>query len=208
MKQRNMGLLAGLFLGMFVALGLVQPARANHGISCWNRNDAANYAYTGRYEGYNWGGGWWNDNNYDDTPSCPYNGGSGCEGPDCSGFTFKSWAMRDVYGSSGRGYAHWDIGYNIHGPYPASSFRDDCGGACFDVCGGGTASCGSGSYGNTERMDAFASGSHIGMTWNEQSNGYDEIIEALDNAPGTNIWQRNYRVLGEYDGVRRHDWCP
>jgi hypothetical protein len=208
MNVRNIGLLVGLLFG-FCGLGsTVRPALANHAINCWNRNNAANYAITGRFEGYEWGGGWWNDNNRDDTPDCPTDGGSGCEGPDCSGFTFKSWAMKNVFGHQGRGYAHWDIGNNIHGPYTAASFRDDCDGACFDVCGGGAAACGAGSYGNTERMDAFASGSHIGMIWTEQTNGFDEIIEALNNAAGTGIWQRSYRSDGSFDGVRRHDWCP
>ena len=42
-------------------------------------------------EGYEWGGGCWNDNNRDDTPGQPDSNG---EGPDCSGFVFKTWELR------------------------------------------------------------------------------------------------------------------
>ena len=42
-------------------------------------------------EGYQWGGGCWNDNDNDDSPGDPGNRGTGGEGGDCSGFTFKVW---------------------------------------------------------------------------------------------------------------------
>ncbi len=205
MKVRTLGLLLGLILGMLVSTSVTPPVEAGTSISCWSRSQASSYAYTGRYEGYEWGGGWWNNNNYDDTPGCATDGGSGCEGPDCSGFTFKSWAMPNSYGSSA--YVSWSAGENVHGPYNSTAFRDGCGGACYDICGGGTAACGTGSYGTTAAMDAFASNGHVGMIYSEGSNGYDNVIQALNNSSGTGIWQSNYRSQTGYDGVRRRAWC-
>src|SRR5438046_9766645 len=55
----------------------------------YTRDQAASYALAGSREGYQWGGGCWNNDNIDnspnDPPEDPYTGG---EGPDCSGFTF------------------------------------------------------------------------------------------------------------------------
>ena len=51
-----------------------------------NRGESRNYAYSAAAEGYQWGGGCWNTNGYDDSPGDPpenpYTLG---EGPDCSG---------------------------------------------------------------------------------------------------------------------------
>ena len=53
------------------------------------RSTVALYA---RYEGYQWGGGCWNDNDVDDSPGDPTEDpNTGGEGGDCSGFTFKVW---------------------------------------------------------------------------------------------------------------------
>ena len=44
------------------------------------------------YEGYQWAGGCWNDNDRDDSPNDPHEDpATGGEGGDCSGFTFKVW---------------------------------------------------------------------------------------------------------------------
>ena len=56
-------------------------------------------------------------------------------------------------------------------------------------------------------MDAFAQSGHVGMLYSEGSNGYDNIIEAINNSAGTGIWQRNYRAQTAYDGIRRRSWC-
>ena len=42
-------------------------------------------------EGYEFGGGCYRLNGFDDTPDTPTDGGG--EGADCSGFTFKTWAL-------------------------------------------------------------------------------------------------------------------
>jgi hypothetical protein len=195
MTIRSSGILAGLMLGMIAAVVFAHPAHAGYDISCWNRSQASDYGFRAIHEGYEWGGGWWNDNNKHDTG----------EGPDCSGLVFKTWAMKNAAGD--KGYYYWYEGDNIHGPYSSTAFRDGCSGACFDVCGGGTgSSCGAGSYGSTERMDGFASSGHIGLIWNEGSNGYDDVLEALNESSGVNVWSRNYRTNAAYDVVRRAAW--
>ena len=56
------------------------------------RDGSAAVALRGRHEGYQWGGGCWNDNDRDDSPGDPHeNPATGGEGGDCSGFTFKVW---------------------------------------------------------------------------------------------------------------------
>ncbi|GIU91806.1 MAG: hypothetical protein KatS3mg011_0712 [Acidimicrobiia bacterium] len=201
MKSRVAILTGGVLLGMGVALLVSKPVEAGYSITCWTRSNAVSYSYTALHEGYEWGGGWWTDNNYDDTPSCPTDGGSGCEGPDCSGLVFKSWAMVNSWGSTGKYY--WYAGDNVHGPYSSTSFRDGCGGACYDVC---TRPCGSGSYSLTIPMDAFAKSGHIGLIWSEGSDGYDDILEAHSNNAGVILSERSYRLSSSYDGVRRKNW--
>ena len=56
------------------------------------RDGSATVALRARYEGYQWAGGCWNDNDRDDSPNDPKEDpATGGEGGDCSGFTFKVW---------------------------------------------------------------------------------------------------------------------
>ena len=55
-------------------------------------------------------------------------------------------------------------------------------------------------------MDAFASGSHIGLIYAKNADGSDQVIEAKGEAYGTNIWTRTYRGDSGYGGVRRIGW--
>src|SRR5438132_9222806 len=58
----------------------------------YTRDAAASYALAGSREGYQWGGGCWNNDNIDNSPNDPpADPNTGGEGPDCSGFTFKVW---------------------------------------------------------------------------------------------------------------------
>src|SRR5262245_51764912 len=57
----------------------------------WKRSQAKDYAQRAVNEGYEWGGGCFKLNDQDDTPNQPDSGG---EGTDCSGFVFKTWALR------------------------------------------------------------------------------------------------------------------
>ena len=54
------------------------------------RDGSITVALRARYEGYQWAGGCWNDNDVDDSPGDPTEDpNTGGEGGDCSGFTFK-----------------------------------------------------------------------------------------------------------------------
>ncbi|HZD22198.1 MAG TPA: hypothetical protein VE569_02180 [Acidimicrobiia bacterium] len=190
------GLLVGIAIGGFLAF--VPPHFAAEGsgsISCWSRSDAKSYNYTARYEGYKFGGGWWNNNNAHDSG----------EGPDCSGLVFKSWAMVNSWGSTGKYY--WSWGHDIHGPYGSWHFRDGCGGACYDVCGSGPGSaCGSNSYSSTIYMDAFAKDGHVAAIYSEGSSGNDWFVNALNPTVGVVYTNSGYRTDPAYDGVRRKLW--
>jgi hypothetical protein len=162
------------------------------------RSEAQAYSIVADNEGYEWGGGCWNNNNRDDTPGEPDSNG---EGPDCSGFTFKTWELMSQKGQSG--FMYWDKLENIHGPYgswdfwapePSEPFRK----------------LGSKSRANTLYMDAFAKNGHVGMLYTDANPGpnTDYIIEALGDASGTDLNIQGYRYQSEYVAVRRKDWTP
>ncbi|HHC07535.1 MAG TPA: hypothetical protein ENK55_02295 [Actinobacteria bacterium] len=195
--KRVFALTMGLLIGAAVAVGTQSSAQADGSIPCWSRTDALSYTYTARWEDYDWGGGWWNDNNVRDT--------SAHEGPDCSGLTFKSWAMVNSAGNTGRYY--WSIGTDIHGPYNSTAFRNGCSGACYDVCGSGTGSaCGSSSYTLTIAGDAFAKSGHVAIIYAESSAGWDWFINAAGESYGIQKQKRDYRMQTAYDGIRRMNW--
>ncbi|MFT4009241.1 MAG: hypothetical protein QM655_04280 [Nocardioidaceae bacterium] len=156
-----------------------------------SRDTAKYYAFDANGDGYEWGGGCWDGDGVDDTPGAPDSGG---EGPDCSGFTFKSWYMKKDWSAGWRGWPRLE---NVHGPYTAADFKN----------GTGAANVISKTYATTKYMDAFASATHIGMIYAELSNGQDRIIEAKGDAQGTGIWTRTYRSNTDYGGVRRANWA-
>lgn len=162
------------------------------------RSDAQAYAAVGDNEGYEWGGGCWDNDDQDDTPGAPDSNG---EGPDCSGFTFKTWELRSTYGAEG--FRWWNKFQDIHGPYVAESFHDV----------GTSSSVPFKKLPNRDRsttlyMDAFASDDHIGMlyTSSNPSSNTDLIIEALGDAAGTDINEQEYRYASGYVAVRRKSW--
>ena len=116
----------------------------------WRPKDARAYVDVALQEGYEYGGGCWNDNNRDDTPDQPNSGG---EGPDCSGLVFKTWGLKNKYGNGG--FEWWDPLMNIHGPYASSAFHDV----------GTTSSVPFYRIPKTDAtyMDAFARDGHIGL---------------------------------------------
>jgi hypothetical protein len=158
------------------------------------RDGSAAVALRARHEGYQWGGGCWNDNDRDDSPGDPtenpYTGG---EGPDCSGFTFKVW--RESESTSNAGFYQWGMLRNVHGPYVADSFKNGAGAPNITV-----------SKSALIKMDALASSGHIGMIYAKNADGTDQVIEAKGEAYGTNIWTRTYRGDSSYGGVRRTGW--
>jgi hypothetical protein len=159
-----------------------------------SRESSAAYALVGRYEGYQWGGGCWNDNNVDDSPGDPtQDPNTGGEGGDCSGFTFKVW-RESPYTWDDAGW-DWDKKTVVHGPFDAAAFK----------AGSGAANWALSKY-KAIRMDAFASTSHIGIIWAKNADGTDQMIEAKGEAYGTNIWTRTYRGNSSYGAVRRNGW--
>jgi hypothetical protein len=162
--------------------------------STFTRQGSINVATVGANEGYQWGGGCWDDNNIDDSPGDPtQDPATGGEGGDCSGFTFKVW--RESLNSADAGAYQWGKLRNVHGPYSAQSFKD----------GDGAPNV---TYGKSGliRMDALASTSHIGMIFATNADGSDQIVEAKGEAYGTNIWTRTYRGSTSFTGVRRLGW--
>ena len=86
------------------------------------RDGSAAVALRARYEGYQWAGGCWNDNDRDDSPNDPHEDpATGGEGGDCSGFTFKVW--RESLDQSDAGFEQWGLLRNVHGPYTAAAFK-------------------------------------------------------------------------------------
>lgn len=163
------------------------------GIGTYYRSDARDYALTGNGDGYEWGGGCWDGDGNDDTPNAPDSNG---EGADCSGFVFKTWKLPN--NQTGALFKKWAKLDNIHGPYQAWEIRDQVGPAIIDL---------NKTYATTVYMDAFASATHTGMIYDEQSDGFDRIIEAKGDAYGTGIWRRSYRDDPDYDAASRN-WNP
>jgi hypothetical protein len=158
------------------------------------RDGSTTVALRARYEGYQWAGGCWNDNDRDDSPGDPpQNGSTGGEGGDCSGLTFKVW--RESESTTNAGFYQWGMLRHVHGPYKAEQFKSGTGAPNTTL-----------SKSAAFRMDALVSQSHIGMIYARNADGSDQIIEAKGEAYGTNIWTRTYRGDSGYSGVRRIGW--
>jgi hypothetical protein len=160
----------------------------------FTRDAAITVALFARREGYQWGGGCWNDNDRDDSPGDPTGlAGTGGEGGDCSGFTFKVW--RESLDTGSTAFHEWLKLRFVHGPYAAEHFKSAVGAPNYPL-----------SKSVAIKMDAFASSGHIGMVYAPNADGTDQIIEAKGEAYGTNIWTRTYRGASGYSGVRRLGW--
>jgi len=158
------------------------------------RDGSITVALRARFEGYQWGGGCWNDNDADDSPGDPpEDPNTGGEGGDCSGFTFKVW--RESETESNAGFYQWNKLWKVHGPYTAAAFKNGTGAPNVTI-----------SKSSAIKMDAFASANHIGMIYARNADGTDQVIEAKGEAYGTNIWTRTYRGDPAYSGVRRTGW--
>ena len=158
------------------------------------RDGSAAVALRARYEGYQWGGGCWNDNDRDDSPNDPTTtAATGGEGGDCSGFTFKVW--RESLDTSDASFQQWGMFRFVHGPYTAAAFKAGSGAPNVTA-----------QKSSLIKMDALASDSHIGLIYAVNPDGTDQIIEAKGEAYGTGIWTRTYRGSSSYSGVRRVGW--
>jgi len=204
------GCMAGLF-AMQVLVLVANPAAAGTwsqdncsgsawSMTSWRRADAQAYAQRGDREGYEWNGGCYKLNDRDDTPNAPDSGG---EGADCSGYTFKSWALKSSAGTSG--YHYWTHEKEIHGAYYTWNYHSPASTDPFKLLASKT-------YAATLYMDAFVYRSgdagHIGMIYLEGSGGSDYIVEAKSDALGTRIAYTNYRSQSAYRGVTRKAWTP
>jgi hypothetical protein len=213
-----------LFLTVFALAGLAMVPAAAHAtwvskncksdhfnVSVWKRADSRAYARAGVGEGYEWGGGCWNDNNKDDTPQDSEGTVSGGEGPDCSGFTFKTWKLLPNAGTSGgRWYNRFQ---DIHGPYATSSYANTNAPSSwpFHVLLGANGH----PTKNKDRlvyMDAYAKDGHIGMIYTLYVNSAntDMIIEAVGQPyhPPVGRFERDYAANSDYVAVRREGWSP
>jgi cell wall-associated NlpC family hydrolase len=158
------------------------------------RDGSIQVALYAQHEGYQWGGGCWNDNNVDDSPGDPTSDpNTAGEGPDCSGFVFKVW--REALDTGSTAFHQWWRLRNVHGPYVAQEFMDAVGAPNYPL-----------SKSAAVKMDAFAKTSHVGMIYATNATGSDLIIEALGESYGTNIWTRAYRANSLFRGVRRLGW--
>lgn len=208
----TLALLSALALFAVTVVPPVSPAEAhsnhtNFTVDCghgyyWlqygrNRSGARSYAAVAHWEGYQWGGGCYNNNNIDDQPGDPpQQVSTNGEGPDCSGHVFRSWGMSLTMSSASQ-YYYYANSYQ-HGPYTASSF----------YYGNGQARVlSSKSYAATQNADAFASTGHIGIIYTEgSSNNTDTISEAKSESAGTGAWSRSYRGSSSYRAVAYRIW--
>jgi hypothetical protein len=163
-------------------------------IDTFTRDASITVALYARHEGYQWGGGCWDDDDRDDSPGDPPGvPGTGGEGGDCSGFTFKVW--REAEDTNSTEFHQWWRLRFVHGPYVAEDFKNAVGAPNYPL-----------SKSAAIKMDAFASTGHVGMIYAPNADGTDQIIEAKGEAYGTNIWTRSYRGTSSYGGVRRLGW--
>ena len=164
----------------------------------WKRSQADDYALRAVGEGYEFGGGCYKLNGYDDTPDLPVDAGG--EGADCSGFTFKTWALRNVVG--GRGYTFWQHEKEIHGPYSTWAYYDPTPSYPFHQI--------TKSYASTVFMDAFAERfsdwGHVALIHMEGSSGSDWIVHARNNIAGTELRYLPYRGDADFRALTREDW--
>jgi len=196
------GIVAGLTLVLFSS-GVASSRTATFQAGCNNdwfnanpvtRDTARDYAYGAVYEGYQWGGGCWNYDNYDSAPNDPEKTYSGGEGGDCSGFTFKSWWEKSEEGDAGFRY-HYAL-QNVHGPYDTNRFKAGDGAANVTLA-----------KSSTIYMDGLVSADHIGMIYYANTAyNTDRMIEAKCETCGTFTWPRTYRGDPAYSGVRRTGW--
>lgn len=165
----------------------------------YKKSTAKAYALVGRYEGYQWGGGCWNDNNKDDSPNqTPRDETTEGEGGDCSGFTNKTWRVKAANDANKYQYVYLDV-HHAEGTYTLGTTT-----ASYSVTTDK-------SYSRTWDMDAFTNaGHHIGMIYAEgSSGGTDTIIEAKGEDYGTGLWSRNYRGDSSYEvATIRKNWTP
>ena len=161
--------------------------------STWKRADAYAYAQTAIGDGYEWGGGCWDMDGTDDTPGAPDSGG---EGPDCSGYVFKTWALDNEEGASVYTFRYRYKMYMHHGPYIAAEFKSAADPKYYNV-----------SKSSRLYMDAVATSDHVGLfVSNYNSSGVINMIEARGDAWGVGTWHRWDVDSSSIKITRRMSW--
>jgi len=170
----------------------------NESVSAITRSDARAYGEIAVGEGYNWGGGCWNNDNKDNTPGGDENT-PGDEGPDCSGLVFKTWDLKNSYGTTG--FQSWNRLQNIHGPYSSTDFHAPPATGPFKKLADKDRD-------TTQYMDAFAKIGHIGLldTSANPSGSTDWILEAVGGSDPVDIFERGYRYDSDYKAITRKSW--
>jgi len=198
-------LLVSVALGLIV-VGQARPGHASFVSQYCNttqytdyhvrRKDAQPYAVVAEHEGYEGGGGCWDNNNRDDTPWQPDSNG---EGPDCSGLVFKTWELQN---NGGSGWTYHDLLQNDHGPYSSYNYHSPLSTNPFYRV--------SKSRSVMQYMDAFAKNGHVALlSSTPPPNGNtDVVIEAYTDTSGVGANVRTYRYDSAYSGVRRKGWTP
>lgn len=204
MKRRLGFLMLACLAGALLAVVPARPGRATWVSQNCNTNqradshvrrlDARAYAAVGFGEGYEWGGGCWNDNDRDDTPNQPDSAG---EGPDCSGFVFKTWELQN---NGNNGFTFHDQLQNDHGPYTSYDFHSPQNDPFVLLPDKKRTT--------TTYMDAFAKRGHVALLWSgtPPSSNLDYIGEALGDAAGTDQFVESYRFDSAYVAVKRLNW--
>ena len=201
----------GFLLGLALAVSLwAPPAQAAGGnfvarscnrnaatkLASWSRSQAMSYASVAADEGYQWGGGCWNDNNRDDQPGDQEGVlASNGEGPDCSGLVFKSWALAGDPSGADTGFYRHDALTYVHGPFSANAFKTRNLNAFGPVAKASAVS-----------MDAFASSQHIGLVYQANADGTDQIVEAIGESDGTRIATESFRGNPDFSALHRKAW--
>lgn len=166
-------------------------------MTSWKRSQAYAYAQPAVHEGYSLNGGCYRLNDRDDTPLLPADGGG--EGADCSGFVFKTWALK---ADASPGFRYWDHEKDIHGPYSTWQYVAPGTDDPFKLI--------SKTYASTQWMDAFvwrfSDYGHIGMIQAEGSGGFDYVVHARNNTVGTVIDWIDYRSASYTKGLARKGW--
>jgi hypothetical protein len=165
-------------------------------VAVLTRAAARSYASVAAGEGYQWGGGCWNDNNRDDQPGDPHElVSTRGEGGDCSGLVFKTWALANDASGADRGFYRRGALTYFHGPFAANAFKTRNLNAFGPVPKASAIS-----------MDAFASAHHTGLVYQANANGTDQIVEAIGEDQGTRVATESFRGNPDFSGVRRKGW--
>lgn len=168
---------------------------------------AANFALTARYEGYQWGGGCWIDDNRDPTPNTYPRETTNTygEGPDCSGLVFKSWRI-DSGPTDPKtlkdGWKYWPQEYYVHGPWASGSYESTF------KAPDGVVQWKAESKSQVTRLHALASASHVALFWSTTSSGARNYLEAKGEDYGTDILTETYLGNTSFYASSRQGWVP